>query len=467
MAATPDGRGYWLVASDGGIFSFGDATFYGSTGSIHLNQSIVGMAATPDGRGYWLVASDGGIFNFGDAPFNGSLGGNTQSILGIDVSPLPLGYSLIGANGSAHEMLSEANGTNAVPPGPVGGGPEGADCQPTTTPTVSSDQSLNNFVSNELGPGWVGGDAAYSTTLPDGREAFVFSDTLLGTAEPSGSASLTGMPHSSELVGDLPYLITDYAGTYASPSTLIPDTFDTSDTWQMDGTYSEGGNQLIFVNEFEPVAGSMFDEFTGRSGIAVMSVPTDGMPSLASVTLLPTDQYTQWGTSVMQSGGYTYVYGSDFNYSANAFYGMKIARVALGQSLNLSAWQYWNGSQWVSGESNAVPVVTLTVLTGVMPNPGGSGFVAASIPGSVYTDTTVDLSYACSPEGPWTTPQPVYDIPQVNQYPNEVAYMSTFHPELSEDGNLVISYSIDSMGGLSALEQNVHQYQPQFLDVSG
>ncbi|HET9051953.1 MAG TPA: SBBP repeat-containing protein, partial [Candidatus Dormibacteraeota bacterium] len=67
MAATPDGRGYWLVASDGGIFPFGDATGYGSTGAIKLNKPIVGMAATPDGGGYWLVASDGGIFPFGDA----------------------------------------------------------------------------------------------------------------------------------------------------------------------------------------------------------------------------------------------------------------------------------------------------------------------------------------------------------------------------------------------------------------
>ena len=74
MAATPDGGGYWLVASDGGIFSFGDAKFYGSTGAIHLNQPIVGMAATPDGAGYWLVASDGGIFTFGDATFYGSTG---------------------------------------------------------------------------------------------------------------------------------------------------------------------------------------------------------------------------------------------------------------------------------------------------------------------------------------------------------------------------------------------------------
>ena len=75
MAATPDGRGYWLAALDGGVFAFGDAGFFGSMGATHLNQPIVGMASTPDGKGYWLVAADGGIFAFGDAPFLGSMGG--------------------------------------------------------------------------------------------------------------------------------------------------------------------------------------------------------------------------------------------------------------------------------------------------------------------------------------------------------------------------------------------------------
>ncbi len=74
MAATPSGNGYWLVASDGHIFSFGDAVLHGSTGDIAFNQPVVGMAATPSGNGYWLVASDGGIFSFGDAVFHGSMG---------------------------------------------------------------------------------------------------------------------------------------------------------------------------------------------------------------------------------------------------------------------------------------------------------------------------------------------------------------------------------------------------------
>ncbi|HKY78306.1 MAG TPA: hypothetical protein VJS45_19380, partial [Acidimicrobiia bacterium] len=66
--------GYWMVAADGGIFSYGSARFLGSTGDLRLNQPIVGMAPTPSGGGYWLVASDGGMFSFGDARFFGSTG---------------------------------------------------------------------------------------------------------------------------------------------------------------------------------------------------------------------------------------------------------------------------------------------------------------------------------------------------------------------------------------------------------
>jgi hypothetical protein len=82
IVATPDGGGSWLVASDGGIFSYGDARFLGSTGT-RLNEPIVSMAATPDAAGYWLVASDGGIFSYGDARFFGSAGAHVAPIVGM------------------------------------------------------------------------------------------------------------------------------------------------------------------------------------------------------------------------------------------------------------------------------------------------------------------------------------------------------------------------------------------------
>ena len=101
MASTPSGAGYWLVASDGGIFSFGDAAFYGSTGAIRLNQPIVGMASTPTGAGYWMVASDGGIFSFGDAAFYGSTGSIrlNQPIVGMASTPTGAGYWLVASDG--------------------------------------------------------------------------------------------------------------------------------------------------------------------------------------------------------------------------------------------------------------------------------------------------------------------------------------------------------------------------------
>ena len=71
----PSPRGYWLVGSDGGIFSFGGAQFYGSTGALHLQRPIVGIVPTANHGGYWLDASDGGVFAYGNTQYYGSVPG--------------------------------------------------------------------------------------------------------------------------------------------------------------------------------------------------------------------------------------------------------------------------------------------------------------------------------------------------------------------------------------------------------
>jgi hypothetical protein len=99
MATTPDGHGYWLVAADGGVFNFGDAHFYGSAGNMRLNAPVGAMAATHDGHGYWLVAADGGVFSFGDARFHGSAATLRLNapITGVAATPGG-GYWLCGAD---------------------------------------------------------------------------------------------------------------------------------------------------------------------------------------------------------------------------------------------------------------------------------------------------------------------------------------------------------------------------------
>ncbi|MCL6104606.1 MAG: hypothetical protein M1483_03070, partial [Actinobacteria bacterium] len=133
IASTPDGKGYWLVGADGGVFSFGDAGFYGSLPKgpgglgIHPASSIVGIASTPDGKGYWLVSAHGGVFSFGDAGFYGSLpkgpGGlgihPAASIVGIASTPDGKGYWLAGKDGGVFSF-GDGGFYGSLPPGPGG-----------------------------------------------------------------------------------------------------------------------------------------------------------------------------------------------------------------------------------------------------------------------------------------------------------------------------------------------------------
>jgi hypothetical protein len=106
VASTPDDGGYWMVGSDGGVFSFGDAAFYGSMAGKTLNGPIVGITSTPDGKGYWLVGSDGGVYSFGDAGFYGSMGGQTlnKPVSGMARTPDGKGYWLVGMDGGVYSF---------------------------------------------------------------------------------------------------------------------------------------------------------------------------------------------------------------------------------------------------------------------------------------------------------------------------------------------------------------------------
>jgi hypothetical protein len=100
ITADPNTGGYWEVAADGGLFAF-NAPFFGSEGGKPINKPIVGMVATPDGGGYWEVASDGGIFAFGDALFYGSEGGKPLNapVVGIASSQDGKGYLEVASDG--------------------------------------------------------------------------------------------------------------------------------------------------------------------------------------------------------------------------------------------------------------------------------------------------------------------------------------------------------------------------------
>lgn len=103
MAETAGGLGYWLVGQDGGVFTFGNAGFFGS-GADNMNaEPVSAITASPSGKGYWLVASDGYISSYGDAAHHGSLSlpsATSSAVAAVALAPGGEGFLFAQSDGS-------------------------------------------------------------------------------------------------------------------------------------------------------------------------------------------------------------------------------------------------------------------------------------------------------------------------------------------------------------------------------
>ena len=137
MAPTPSGAGYWLVGRDGTVFAYGDAPPAGSPATLPLgvrpDAPVVALAPTPSGKGYWVVTAHGDLYTFGDAPFLGSLGRVhlAAPVVGMAATPDGNGYWMVAADGGiftfgdaafsgsagAIHLVSPAVGMAATPDG--------------------------------------------------------------------------------------------------------------------------------------------------------------------------------------------------------------------------------------------------------------------------------------------------------------------------------------------------------------
>ena len=203
-------HGYWLVGSDGGIFTFGSALFYGSTGSLRLQRPVVGITPTKDRGGYWLVASDGGTFAFGDAGFYGSIPGLGLHPAGSGL-PNSLNAPIVGmvpaADGQGYFAVASDGGVFAFGPGAsfAGSCPGIGGCSGPAVSVIPDSTGNGYWLFTSTGnvysfgdaptlgsPGAVGSPVTSAVRTPDGKGYWVL--VANGTLYAYGDAVNDGSP---------------------------------------------------------------------------------------------------------------------------------------------------------------------------------------------------------------------------------------------------------------------------------
>ena len=202
-------HGYWLVGSDGGIFTFGSSQFYGSTGNLQLQRPVVGISPTSDRNGYWLVASDGGVFAYGDAGFVGSIPGVGLHPAGSG-QPNSLNAPIVGIvpshDGGGYFMVASDGGVFAFGDAHFAGSCPGIGGCSGSAVDVMPDASGNGYwIVTSSGNVYGFGDAAFygspghgtvtsAVATPDGKGYWVLLSD--GEVFAYGSAANLGSPPS-------------------------------------------------------------------------------------------------------------------------------------------------------------------------------------------------------------------------------------------------------------------------------
>ena len=333
-------------------------------------------------------------------------------------------------------------------------------------PNTSLDNKFNTYAAS-AGPGdWVGGDNTYSAVLPDGRTAWLYSDTFTGPVNPDGSIAPSGnFIHNSIIVDNQGSMSTLRGGTASAPASLITPT--TQGDWYWADSVQIGGGALEAVYlEFKQTGSGPFD-FAWVRNVLVRYSLTD--LHLLDITTLPSDAANvEWNAWLQQVGGYTYIYGiEDTGGSTFPNKYMRIARVP-GTDLR-GTWTYWTGSTWSTQQTDATRVVA---------NVGNN--YSISVIGGVYTlvtqDTSVPFSnqivmyFSCSPTGPFTNKTLLYIPPEVGSsgtyHNSNVIFYNSHEQAQFRSGNcLVFSYDLNSLNPAD-VHANVGIYRARFINVT-
>jgi hypothetical protein len=310
--------------------------------------------------------------------------------------------------------------------------------------------------------GWAASDGTYSTELPGHRVVWLLNDTFMGPVNADESLPLdNAFVHNSAVLGGRDGLpdTTVTAGTHGRPQSLVGKTVTappwnpsgTNDHWYWNGDgIVDGGKLRVFEAQQAPTDGPPPFNFQW-TGMDIATFSTD--LKLDSVTPTYSQGNISWGVQLMRCGGWVYIYGVEGGQ-------MHVARARAGHLVDHD-WEFFTGSGWSADPTASAPVATGGV---------GSSYGVTRVDGEYVLTTSVGLGgtiYAAtadSPTGPFTNRTAVYTAPENGTPGIYAGYNIAAHPELSDPGELVISYNVNTWS-IYDIYANANNNRPRFVDL--
>jgi hypothetical protein len=295
------------------------------------------------------------------------------------------------------------------------------------------------------GPDWAGGDVGMSVPLPDGRDAWLFGDTFVGTILPDGTRSPDTRMVRNSLVVQSGDLLTTITGP--GDSSTVPEPAPDRWYWPADGMV-EGNALLVFVHQFERTGPGSWDFRYLNTSIATFSLPGLQYQGLDPV---PGSDEVGWGTWLMSDDAYTYIYGYPPTGGEPV-----VARTERGDLDD--DWEYFDGSGWSMSADDAAPIASgVPIQYAVVPVNGGYSMI------SMGTAMSPQLfaRFGPSPAGPFGNQKLLYTAPDADEI---YAYNAVAHPEHTENGRLLVSYCVNAQEWAD-LFTHPDYYRPRFVRV--
>jgi fibronectin type 3 domain-containing protein len=307
----------------------------------------------------------------------------------------------------------------------------------------------------DAGGHWTGGDSTVSVALPDGRVAWLYSDTYLGAVNADHSRPADAPMVNNTLVVQQGNTLgqTLHGGTAAAPKALVDTGVADELFWVTDGVVDEGALKVLYNRYRKTGTGPLDVELVGTA-LATFALP--GL-TLSSVTALPLTNRIAWGTTILQDGGQTYVYGlEDVD-------GLKFAHVARATGGLAGSWQFWTGSAWSANEAQSSRL--MSGVGGYSVDRIGDDYVLVTQDTNTMFGPSVVAHVAASPTGPFGAPRYLVDAPEPAANPAHIIYDARTHPALAADGKLLISYNVNSLrDGDNTADARI--YRPRFVEFA-